>query len=161
MKSQFCAIFLLCACISTAAFGQLKPGSLGLTTSFVENPNLGLVYAASEQTRFAATIGFNFVHDSVGNASAYHFGLSVWRYVLTSKDIATFVGGVMGVDAQSNTVGTTSLLDLGVLFGAEYWLSSAFAVHGSLQLHGGAGKQQGTPLSRFSTSAVSGMTWYF
>ena len=161
MRMRIDLLFVLSTIITVTGFAQLKPGALGLTTSFSENPNLGLAYAASENTRITATVGFNFAHDSTGNASTYHFAVSIWRYVLTTDNISNFFGGVVGVDAQSNPVGTSSFLDVVALYGAEYWFSTRFAVHGTLQVHFGTGKELGTGVSRIYTSAESGLTWYF
>jgi hypothetical protein len=161
MKKRIRTAFLLSFTMVVVSFGQLKSGSLGLTTSFFENPNLGLAYAASENTRITASVGFNFAHDSSGNSSTYHFGLSMWRYVLNTESISNFLGGAVGFDAQSNPVGTSSSVDLAALYGAEYWFSTRFALHGTLQIHFDTGKFIGLSVSRVFTSAETGLTWYF
>jgi len=150
---------LLCG-VATVSFAQLKTGALGLTTSFSENPNLGLAFAASENTRIAATVGFDFSHDSTGNSSTYSFGLSLWRYVLTAESISNFFGGSVGFDAQSNPFGTSSSIDLAALYGAEYWFSKRFAVHGTLQIHFDTGRSLGSTVTGIFTSAEAGLTWY-
>jgi hypothetical protein len=131
MKKRIRTALLLCLTLAVVSFGQLKSGAMGLTTSFFENPNLGLAYAASENTRIAASVGFSFAHDSSGNSSTYHFGLSMWHYVLTTESISNFLGGAVGFDAQSNPVGTSSSVDLAALYGAECWFSTGFALHGN------------------------------
>jgi hypothetical protein len=161
MGKRYTILFLSSVMLTALSFGQLKTGSIGLTTSLLKDPNLGIAYAASENTRISANVGFNFAHDSSGNSSTYHFGVSAWRYVLTAASISSFFGGTLGVDAQSNPAGTSSLLDLAGLYGAEYWFSSKFAVHGTLQVHVGTGKDFGSTVSKIYTSAETGLTWYF
>ena len=161
MRMRIGMILLLSSTASALSLGQLKSGALGLTTSFFETPNLGLAYATSENTRVSASVGFNFVHDSAGNSSTYHFGVNVWRYVFTTESISNFFGGAAGFDAQSNPVGTSSSVDLAALYGAEYWFSTKFALHGTLQIHFDTGKVFGSSVSRIFTSAETGLTWYF
>ena len=161
MGKRIRSALLLSSIVAVVSLGQLKSGALGLTTSFFENPNLGLAYATSENTRIAASVGFSFAHDSSGNSSTYHFGLSMWRYVLNTESISNFLGGAVGFDARSNPVGTSSSVDLAGLYGAEYWFSRRFALHGTLQIHFNTGKIIGSNISRVFTSAETGLTWYF
>jgi len=161
MRNSVTVLVLLSLTFIGTANGQLKSGSLGLTTSLLENPNLGLAYAASENTRISASVGFSFTHDSTGNSSTYHFGVNLWRYVLTTESISNFLGGAIGVDALSNSVGTSSSLDFAGLYGAEYWFSTRFALHGTLQIHFNTGRMFGSTVSKVYTSAETGLTWYF
>ena len=159
--SKHTGFSLLLAIVFTSfCYPQLKNGAVGLTASFNGSPNLGLAYAVSQNTRIAADVGFQFSHDSVGNSSTYQFGLSMWRYVLNADNISSFFGGTVGIDAQSNSGGTSSSLGLGALYGAEYWFSPKFAVYGTLQVHLSTGKAFGATVSRVFTSAESGLTWY-
>jgi hypothetical protein len=161
MRTKCTILFLLMTLLNGVSFGQLKSGSIGLTTSLSKEPNLGIAYAASENSRISANVGFNFTHDSTGNSSTYHFGVNAWRYILNVENISSFFGGALGVDAQSSQAGTSSSLDLAALYGAEYWFSPRFAVNGTLQVHFGTGKVLGSTVSRIYTSAETGLTWYF
>jgi hypothetical protein len=49
---------VLPATLGLTAADQLKSGALGLTTSLLDSPNLGMACAASKNTRLSATIGF-------------------------------------------------------------------------------------------------------
>jgi hypothetical protein len=157
-KTNF-VLLLSIVCVATT-LGQLRRGSVGLTTTLFQSPNLGLAYAASANTRISANVGFTFTHDSSGNASTYHVSVSGWRYVYSAENMSGFFGGSFGVDAQSDPSATTSSLDLAALFGTEYWFSSRFALYGTAQLHFGTGKIAGATVSRLYTSAETGLTWY-
>ena len=160
MRSTICAFAVLMGAFSSLATAQLKGGAVGLTVSFLQSPNLGLAYAATSDTRLSAQVGFDFTHDSSGNASSYQFGLSMWRYIINVDNVSGFFGGTIGLDAASNPAGTSSSIRLGALYGMEYWFSSRFAVHGTLQVHVSTGKAFGSTVSRVFTSAESGLTWY-
>jgi hypothetical protein len=157
-----CALFsILCATVAATALSQLKSGALGLTMSLSQSPNIGLAYAASENTRIAASIGFDAAKDSSGTTSSYRFSTSIWRYILSSDNIASFFGGSIGLDADSKPAGTVSSVSFGPLFGAEYWFSKRFAVFGMFQVAFQTGKSFGTNVTRLSSSAQTGLTWYF
>ncbi len=160
MKIRLAAFSVLAVVVCSLAAAQLKGGAVGLTVSFVQNPNLGLAYALSPHTRLSAQVGFDFTHDSTGNASTYQCGLGIWRYVVNVENIAGFFGGTIGVNASSNSAGTSSSFGIGALYGMEYWFSPRFAVHGTLQVHLSSGKAFGSTVSRVYTTAESGLTWY-
>lgn len=160
MKSKTCAFFLLMAVFCSVSPGQLRAGAVGLTVSFLQKPNVGLAYAVSPRTRIGAEVGFDFSHDSAGNTSTYHFGLSMWRYVVSIENVSGFFGGTIETDALSNPSGTSSSFGIGALYGMEYWFGKRFAVHGTLQVHLSTGKDFGSTVSRVFTSAESGLTWY-
>ncbi len=161
MKKRLTLAVLLGLCFSVVALAQLKQGTLGVTASILESPNIGLVYASNEQTRLSAAFGFSLRNDSTGNTSTYRFTASVWRYILTTENISNFYGGSLGFDAQSYPVGTSSSFGVAALYGAEYWFSSKFALSGTFQLHFSTGKEYGSKVSRVFTSVETGLTWYF
>lgn len=160
MRNRIVTTLLVTVAITTVCLAQLKNGAVGLTVSFLENPNLGLAYAASQNTRISAKVGFNFAHDSTGNSSTYHFELNMWRYVMNVENVSGFFGGSVGMDALSNPAGTASSIGAGALYGMEYWFSARFAVHGTVQIHLSTGKALGSSVSRVFTTAESGLTWY-
>ncbi len=160
MRPRICIVGLLTVALTVLAGAQLKSGAVGVTVSFLQSPNLGLAYAVSPHTRLSAQVGFDFTHDSSGNASTYQCGLGLWRYVVNVENLSGFFGGSIGVDATTNPRGTSSSFGVGALYGMEYWFSSRFAVHGTLQLHLSTGKVFGSTVSRVFTSAESGLTWY-
>ncbi len=161
MKTKLSIVALLWFCCTAVTSAQLKRGAMGLTASILESPNIGLVYATSEQTRLSASFGFSLRNDSSGNRSSYRFAVSVWQYVLNEQNISSFYGGSLGVDAQSYPEGTSSSFGIAALYGAEYWFSPKFALNGTFQLHFSTGKEYGSKVSRVFTSVQTGLTWYF
>ncbi len=143
------------------ANAQLKSGSIGLTASLLESPNIGLAYAASAKTRVSATFGFGLTKDSTGTTSNYRFNASLWQYVLSADNISNFFGGSVGLDAHSYPSGTSSTIGLTALYGAEYWFSPKFALNGVFQLHYDTGKELGSSVTSVYTSVQTGLTWYF
>lgn len=161
MMNRLLFVLILLFSFAYPASSQLKKGSLGLTTSILESPNLGMAYATSAKTRLAVSLGFSSSKDSVGRTSSFHVGTSLWRYISLSEGLATFTGGSIGVDTKSTPNVTSSSLSIAGLFGTEYWFSPRFSVHGLLQLQFVTGKDAGASISAISTSAQTGVTWYF
>lgn len=161
MKNRLVFVVVLLFSFAYPTASQLKKGSLGLTTSILESPNLGMAYAASENMRLAVFLGFSSSKDSIGRTSTFHVGTSLWRYMSASDGLATFAGGSIGVDTRSTPDVTSSSLGITGLYGAEYWFSPQFSAHGLLQLHFVTGKDAGASISTFFTSAQTGVTWYF
>ncbi len=160
MKSRISTVSVLTIVACSLATAQLRSGAVGITVSFLQNPNLGLAYAASANTRISAQVGFDFKHDSSGNASTYGCDLGLWHYVFSVENMSGFVGGTIGISAASSPAGTSSALGLGALYGMEYWFSSRSAVHGTLQVQLSTGKSFGSTVTRVFTKAESGLTFY-
>jgi hypothetical protein len=158
---KFAAILFVLLLATTVMFGQLKTGSMGISTNFSSGANsIGVAYALQENMRINAALGFYTVSKSGG--SGFNIGGGVQYYMGTVENVSMFVGGDLkfqsttpaGANASSYTG-----IGLDAFAGAEYWFSPRFSWSGQV---GFGFMSAGSPsVTTLETGASTGLTWYF
>jgi len=164
--------------LGSLSLAQLKQGAWGITADVTGSSSFGIAYAMQPNLRLGVNLGFGSSGPSGAKTTSFGIGIGGWYYLGTSENVSAFVGGAISFESQSQdqttanpnpppititSSVTTTTFGLGPQFGAEYWFSQKFAIHGYLQFKFGSSSSGGGGGSSttITTNTQTGLTWYF
>lgn len=153
-------IFSVIASISTITlYAQNIPesGSLGLRANFTGQASIEVPYMLNEKLSLAPYLAINSTQDQSTN---FALGVRPRYYVSQDRAIATYVTGALGFSNTSfsnNNINSVTNFDLGIGYGAEYFVSNQFSVSADANL----GTRFGDSDTNIATSARVSASIYF
>lgn len=175
------SLVVLCLVLASAVMvGQLRKGAMGVTGGTGSSSSMGFAYAMSENLRLGVDVMFSSLTetttfpagDNKDSQTDLGIGVNARMYMSTADNLSTYFGGEIGFGSSSmettppggsTTKVSGSALNLGVMYGAEYWFSPRFSWYGHVGFGYTSGSSDGPPKyssSLISTSYGTGLTWW-
>lgn len=143
--------------VSLQAQSIPEEGSLGLRANFTGQPAIEVPYMLNDKLSLAPFLGLNSTQDQ---STDFSLGVRPRYYVSQDRSLATYVTGTLGFSNTSfsnNNLNSVTNFDLGIGYGAEYFLSDQFSISSDANL----GTRFGDSATNIATSARISASIYF
>lgn len=156
-QSSLLAIILSLTTLSLNAQNVPESGTLGLRANFTGQTSIEIPYMLNDDLSLAPYLSINSTQDQSTN---FTLGIRPRYYVSQDRSLATYVTGTLGFSNTSfsnNAVNSVTNFDLGIGYGAEYFLSQQLSISTDANL----GTRFGDSNTNISTLARVSASLYF